>query len=179
MVEGRRLRLAAVFAAAVLALALPAAAQSPDPFRSVAPPAPAPVPPPRPRPAPAPEAAPAVVAPQPPAPPPRNAFDGVYAGRMMITRDAQQKGSTLASCADFTQADRRMTIENGQLSVEVINNGMVHIVLKGSVNSDGAATAFAPSPAGGWRFTGQVRNGKLTGAFVNGIGCDFAIDWRK
>ncbi len=72
-----------------------------------------------------------------------------------------------------------MTIENGQFSIEVINNGLVNIVVKGSVNSDGAATGFAPSPAGGWRFNGQVKNGELTGTFVNAIGCDFAVQWRR
>lgn len=56
---------------------------------------------------------------------------------------------------------------------------MVNIVIKGLFNSDGTATGFANSPAGGWRFNGQVKNGELTGAFVNAIGCDFAIQWRK
>lgn len=163
----------------MLLAGLPAVAQNVDPFRSAAPPAPVQPPPARPRPAPAPDPAPAVIAPQPPAPPPRNAFDGLYAGRMTITRDAQQRGASLASCADFTKEDRRMTIDNGQFSVDVINNGMVHIVVKGAVNSDGAASGFVTSPAGGWRFTGQVRNGELTGNFTNAIGCDFAIQWRK
>ncbi len=123
---------------------------------------------------PAPEAEPVVATPPPPpAPPPRDAYDGSYAGTMTLSRNG---GTKNRPCVEGP-LNREVTVKGGQfLFVFAPDKG---ITIGGDIKPDGTASGFGATPQGGVRFNGQIANGQFTATADSANGCGYTLQLRK